>query len=273
MKSIKITNPDKVLFPGDDITKMDVVQYYVDVSNEMLKFATNRVLSAIRCHENILGELFFKKHPQTEQYVKTTQISDAEYFYITDLLGLVEQVQNGTLEFHTSPHPVSNESQTSIMVFDLDPDENLPLKKLQESTLLIKNLLDELGLESFVKTSGGKGYHILVPFKAVKNQDKFYEFSKNIAELAKQNWPNVFTTNIKKVERKNKIFVDYLRNNKTSSCACVYSIRAKKSAPVSFPISWENLKKIKPNEITIKNYKKYINNSWQNFFKLNQKIK
>lgn len=273
MKNLKITNPDKILFPEDNITKMDIAMYYLEISGQMLKFAGERVLSVIRCHESIEKEKFFKKHPQGEDNIKIKKVDGADFFYITDILGLMEQVQNGTIEFHTAPHPASKICDTSIMVFDLDPDEELPLSKLRESTLLLKELLDQLDLKSFVKTSGGKGYHILVPFRAVKSPAKFYEFSKNIAMLAEQKWPKIFTTNIKKLERKNKIFIDYLRNNKSASCVSAYSVRAKNGASISCPIAWEDLKKIKPNEITIKNYKKYLNNSWQNFFKLNQKIK
>lgn len=272
MQNIKITNPNKVLFPDDGITKMDIVEYYITISGEMLKYAGQRVLSVVRCHENIQQNLFFKKHPQGEKFVKLKKIGDGQFFYITNILGVLEQVQNGTLEFHTCPHPACQENKTSIMVFDLDPDENLSILNLQNGVLLIKGLLEELGLKSFVKTSGGKGFHILVPF-AKSSPAKFYKFSQNIATLAEQKWPNIFTTNIKKAQRKNKIFIDYLRNNKTSSCASVYSVRAKKGAPISFPLAWDMLTKIKPNEITIKNYKKYTNNSWQDFFKLNQKIK
>ena len=273
MQNIKITNPDKLLYPSDNITKMDIVNYYLNIAPEMQKFLNGRVLTAIRCHESIEKELFYKKHPQGESFVKTKKIGKETYFYLTDILGLVSQVQGGTLEFHTTPHPVSQTTKTSIMVFDLDPDEKLPNKKLCESALLLKGLLEEIGLTSFVKTSGGKGYHILVPFKDIKTPAKFYDFSKNIALLAEQKWPQIFTTNIKKDTRKNKIFIDYLRNNKTSSCACTYSLRAKTGCPISFPIAWNEITKIKPNQITIKNYEKYLNNSWLNFFKINQKIK
>lgn len=273
MQKITISNPEKLLYPDDRITKIDVVEYYLDIAPEMQKFVNDRVLTAIRCHESIEKELFYKKHPQGESFVKTKKIGDETYFYINDILGLISQVQSGTLEFHTTPHPVTKTTKTSIMVFDLDPDKNLPLSYLQDGVLLLKQLLEEIGLTSFVKTSGGKGYHILVPFKDIKTPTKFYDFSKKIALLAEQKWPLVFTTNIKKNTRKNKIFIDYLRNNKTSSCVTAYSLRARKGVPISFPIAWDKIKKITPNQITIKNYKKYLNNSWKDFFKINQKIK
>ena len=159
------------------------------------------------------------------------------------------------------------------MVFDLDPDEKLSLTKLRASVLKVKSVLDELNLVSFLKTSGGKGYHIVVPFVSSKNWDSFYDFSKQIATYVENKWPKEFTTNIRKSERKGKIFVDYLRNNRGSTCVAPYSVRARNGASVSMPISWKDLKNIKPNEITIKNYKKYINNSWEKFYKIDQKLK
>ena len=271
MQKLNITNPEKIVFPDKKITKLDVVNYYINISTQMLPFVKNRVLSVIRCHENINGECFFKKHPQKSDNVERVMVNSEEYFYIKSLFQLVFQTQNGTIEFHSTPSPLSPISPY-IMVFDLDPDQALPLKDLTNAVKLLKTTLDNLNLTSFLKTSGGKGFHIVLPFKKVKSIEAFYNFSKNVAELLESKWPNVFTTNIKKSNRKGKIFVDYLRNNLNSTCVCPYSLRARKGAPISFPISWEDLEKIKPDQINLNNYKKYLNNSWEDFFKLNQKI-
>lgn len=126
---------------------------------------------------------------------------------------------------------------------------------------------------SFLKTSGGKGYHVVVPFSQTKNWKTFYEFAQKIAIYAEQTWPELFTTNIKKAERKRKIFLDYLRNNRGSTCVAPFSLRSRETATISMPISWNNLNKIKPNEITLNNYKKYLNNSWKDFFETKQELK
>lgn len=273
MEEIKITSPDKIIYPKDKITKLDVVNYYVSVAKIMLPFVKDRLLSVVRCHEGIDKDCFFKKHPNADTNVHIKKDGNEEYFFIKDELELVNQVQLGTLEFHTWASEVQKLEKPNVMVFDLDPDENLSHSNVVDAVEKVKNVLDELSLQSFLKTSGGKGYHIVVPFEDVKNWDTFYAFSKLIAELVESKYSKIFTTNVKKAERHGKIFVDYLRNSRGATCVCPYSLRARDNASISMPIAWDNLDKIKPNEVTIKNYEKYINNSWQNFFSLHQKIK
>lgn len=270
---IKITNPDKILFPNDKIKKIDVINYYIDVCPLMLPFVENRLLSVIRCHEDITKECFFKKHPTSDKdVVEVFHDGDEEYFYINKNYQLIYQAQNGTIEFHTSGGIVKKKTHPNVMIFDLDPDEKLSLERLRQAVLNVKSVLDELNLKSFLKTSGGKGYHIVVPFSSTKDWESFYEVSRQIALLIESKWPKDFTTNLKKAQRKGKIFIDYLRNNEGSTCVAPYSLRARKGATISMPIAWDDLNKIKPNEINIKNYKKYLNNSWDDFFEINQKL-
>lgn len=274
MKNLKITNPDKILFPKDKIKKIDLINYYISISSYMLPFVENRLLSVIRCHEGIKGVCFFKKHPTTDKgYVKIFKDKKEEYFYINTKEELAYQAQLGTIEFHTWGSKITKINKPDIMVFDLDPDEKLSLEKLRDASLKVKSVLDELHLKSFLKTSGGKGYHIVVPFSQSKNWNKFYDFSSQIAFLIESKWPNIFTTNIKKANRKNKIFIDYLRNNRGSTCVAPYSVRARDGASISMPIDWKNLNKIKPNQVNIFNYKDYLNKSWKNIYEINQILK
>ena len=256
--AIEISNPDKILYPSG-ITKLDVVNFYLDIAPYMLPFIKGRPVSVIRCHEGIDGEKFFKKHPSNETGdIGTIKIDGEDYFCIDNTSQLISQVQNGTIEFHVWGSKKPNIERPDVMVFDLDPDEKLSLSKLRQGVLNLKSVLDDLGLKSNLKTSGGKGYHIMVNFKKQMNWDKFGDFSEKIALLLQEKWPNLFTTNIRKDNRQGKIFVDYLRNKRSASCVAAYSLRARKNAPISFPLSWEQLNKIKPNQITIKNYKKYL---------------
>lgn len=273
MKKIKISSPDKILFPKDKITKLQIVEYYFEVAKMMLPFIKDRTLSVIRCHEGIDKECFFKKHPtSSNDEVNIVKQKKEEYFYINKRIQLIYQVQYGTIEFHINGSQVNNIDKPNMMIFDLDPDEKLPLIKLRQAVEKVKLVLDDLKLISFLKTSGGKGYHIVVPFKKTKDWDSFYEFSRRIAIICENNWPNVFTTNLKKEKRRGKIFIDYLRNNKNATCVAPYSLRTKNKAPISFPIDWKDLYKIKPNQINIKNYKKYLNKSWDNYHKIKQKL-
>ncbi len=269
MKELQISNPDKVLYPIDKITKLDVIKYYLDVSNLMLPYVSNRLLSVIRCHDNIKQNCFFKKHPTNDKTkVKTKKVKNEEYFYIETAEQLIYQAQMGTLEFHVGGSKVQTINRPNVMVFDLDPDGKLSLQKLRDGVTKLKLILNKLKLKSFLKTSGGKGYHIVVPFAQTKGWQNFAKFAEQIAKLAEQTWPEIFTTNIRKSERENKIFIDYLRNTQNASCIAPYSLRARDGAPISMPIRWQDLNKIKPNEVNIKNYRKYINNAWSTFFNI-----
>lgn len=270
-KEVKITNSEKILFKNQKISKMDVANYYTNISEFMLPYVKERLLSVVRCHEG-LESCFFKKHPNNDKNIHTKKVNGEDYFYINDIFELVYQVQLGTIEFHTWGSSVELNSP-DVMIFDLDPDKNLELSKLRDSVLKIKSVLEELNLKSFLKTSGGKGYHIVLPFKNTKNWDSFYEFSRQIAVIAESKWPKIFTTNIRKSERTGKIFVDYLRNSQGSTCVAPYSLRAKEYATISMPIKWEDLEKVKPFDVNIKNYQNFLNDAWKDFFKVSQSIK
>ncbi len=276
ISGIEISSPDKLIYPKDKITKLDVAKYYETIAPFILPYLNKRLLSVIRCHQGVSDACFFKKHPTTEQdYVKIFKDKDDEYFYVTTKKELVYQAQMGTIEFHPWGSSVPRIEKPNIMVFDLDPDEKLPLNKLREGVKLLKEVLDELNLMSFLKTSGGKGYHVVVPFSSSKDWNSFSEFAKKIALYLESKHPKIFTSNIRKAERGNKIFVDWLRNSKGATCVAPYSLRSRDGATISLPIHWKDLNKISPNEVTIKNYTKYIKltDPWQEFFNVKQKIK
>ncbi len=272
VSGIKISNPDRIVYKNNGITKLNLAEYYNNIAKRMLPFLQNKVLSVIRCHGDVNGEKFFKKHPNPTENVEKIIVKKGQpFFYIKDKKQLISQVQMGTIEFHTWASDVTKPNMPNIMIFDLDPDEKLPHNKLCQGALILKKVLFQIGLKSFLKTSGGKGYHVVVPLKNVKNYKKFTDFAQKIA-IFMENTSNLFTTNIKKEARKGKIFIDYLRNKKGSTCVCAYSLRARNGAPISMPIPWQKIKQIKPNQITILNYKDYLNNSWSNFFKIDQTI-
>ena len=272
---IEISNHEKVVYKKLNITKRDVAKYYAKVADRMLPFVANRPLSVVRCHGGVGGECFFKKHPTTErEMVKTFLKGGEEYFYIISEKEIVFQAQMGTIEFHTNGASVKQLEKPNVMVFDLDPDEKLSLDKLRESVSCLKEVLDDVGLESFLKTSGGKGYHIVVPFKSSMGWNMFSTFAENVALLAEKKYPKMFTTNIRKASRKGKIFIDYLRNDKGSTCVAPYSLRARESCGISMPIKWNELYKIAPSDITILNFAKHIKkvDPWKDFFNVEQKL-
>jgi len=273
VEGIKITNPEKLIYEKPNITKMEVIKYYQKIAKRMMPFLENRIISTVRCPDGIKNECFFKKHIEKESAgisiieLKNKENKLEKYYYIYSIEGLINEVQMNSIEFHIWGSKVNDLENPDMLVFDLDPDELLSLKKLRQGVKDLKSILDELKLKSFLKTSGGKGYHVVVPINNI-NWEDFRLIAKNIAVLMESKWPEKYTSNIRKNKRKNKIFIDWVRNTRGATSVAPYSLRARNKAPVSMPISWEELDKIKPNEITIKEALKRINKKdpWQDFY-------
>lgn len=278
IETIKITNPDKMVFNKHKITKMDIALYYQKVAKRMLPFIEGRILSTIRCPAGYNKQCFFKKHFETNNEgmgkidLPNESGKKEDYYYIKDIKGIICEVQMNGYEFHIWGSKANNLNHPDVMVFDLDPDEKVSLKQLRQGVKDLKSILDEFSLTSFLKTSGGKGYHVVVPMKKVKNWEKFREVAQNIAKLMEEKWPDKYTSNIRKEKRNGKIFIDWIRNTKGSTSVAPYSIRVRKNASVSMPIRWSELDKIKPNEITLKDAIKRLKRKdpWEDFFDLKQ---
>jgi bifunctional non-homologous end joining protein LigD len=270
--SILITHPDKIMYSKDKITKIDIVNYYNDVYERMSPYLKNRLVSTIRL-PNILKLPFFKKHPDHESKGIKPYFFDKKpkpFFYFTSKTGLISEIQMNSIEFHLWNSRINNINKPDMAVFDFDPDKSVSLEKLRQGVLDLKSILDKLSLNSFLKTSGGKGYHVVVPYHFNSWQD-LREFSHNVAKLMESMWPDKYTSNIRLNNRHNKILIDWLRNALGATSCAPYSLRIRKYPTISMPIKWSDLSKIKPDEINIKNYKKYLKRKdpWYNFFDVN----
>jgi bifunctional non-homologous end joining protein LigD len=278
---IKITHPDKVLFDNPQVTKADVIRYYEKAAQRMLPYVSRRILSIVRCPKGVSQTCFYKKHPgKSSKGIVTIPIPTSEgktedYFYIDSILGLISEAQMGTLEFHTWGSRVDELEKPDIMVFDLDPDEGMDLTTVRQGVKDLKSILAELLLISYLKTSGGKGYHVVVPLKPAVSWDVFYDFAKRIAEVMERQWPDRYTSNVRKAKRKNKIFIDWMRNGRGATSIAPYSLRARNGAKVSMPITWDELETVAPDGIDIPEALLRINRDdpWRGFFEHNQLLK
>lgn len=274
-KEILLTSPNKKII--GNITKKVIFNYYKKVAPYMMPYLENRIISVVRAPSGINNKIFLKKHLENQKrYLEKINISskndkEKDYYYILDEIGLLSEVQMNSYEFHIWGSNASNKNKPNMMVFDLDPDKSLSLDKLRLGVKYLKEILDNLNLKSFLKTSGGKGYHICIPFKNNLTWKKFYKISEDIANIIENTHSELFTTNNRKEKRKNKIFIDYLRNQKSATFVAPYSVRLRKNAPVSMPIAWNELDKIKPNEITIYKAIKRLKKKdpWKDFFTSN----
>jgi len=278
---IKISNPDKVIFENPTITKADVVRYYEKISKRMMPYVSNRILSIVRCPKGIAQSCFFKKHPGPDnKAIVTVPVTNSkgeteEYFYIRDISGLVYEAQMGTLEFHTWGSRADHMEKPDLMVFDLDPDEGMDLETVRQGVRDVKTILEQLSLKSYLKTSGGKGYHVVVPFEPAADWDTFHDFARRIAEVMEQQWPDRYTSNVRKANRKNKIFIDWIRNGRGATSIAPYSIRAREGARVSMPITWEELDVVAPDGVGMADALARIggDDPWMGFFQISQRLK
>jgi bifunctional non-homologous end joining protein LigD len=281
IEGVKITNPGKVLFEDPVVTKEDVVRYYADVSEHMLPYVRHRVLSIVRCPKGVSQACFYKKHPGPDSKgivvipVSNSDGDTEDYFYIEDAPGLISEAQMGTLEFHTWGSRVETLEKPDVMVFDLDPDEGMDLATVRQGVRDIKGVLDELSLLSYLKTSGGKGYHVVVPLQPAATWDAFHDFAKRVAEVMEQKWPDRYTSNVRKVNRKNRIFIDWIRNGRGATSIAPYSIRARKGARVSMPIAWDELDAVAPDGVTMADALARIRRGdpWKGFFQNHQLLR
>jgi len=261
LDEIEITNPLKQIFNG--ITKKEVIEYYQKVSNRMLPYIENRLLSTVRCPDGINGETFFKKHFKENKYLGIVSKKNKDgkretFYYIKDKKGLIFESQMNSIEFHISGGRVKSR-YPDMMIFDLDPDETLDLDNIRNGVRDLKSILEDLGLKPYLKTSGGKGYHVVVFLDIDVTWKKFRKIARDIAKLMEEKWPDKYTSNMRIKDRKDKIFIDWVRNTEGASCIAPYSLRIREGAPVSMPIKWSELDKIKPNEINIKKALKMLN--------------
>jgi bifunctional non-homologous end joining protein LigD len=248
---IKLSNPDKVYYPDIGLTKLDVAKYYETVAPFMLPYVARRPISLVRCPEGIEGERFFQRHAMKgmSKAIKQVPIPGGEskkpYLYIDDEEGLFGLIQISTLEIHDWGVSLAHVNEPDRLVFDLDPDEDLDLGTLKAATVEVREFLEDLGFKSFLKSTGGKGLHLVAPLAPKLGWDVVKAFAKAIADALVSARPDRYTANPLKKTREGKIFVDYLRNQRGGSAIVNYSTRAKKGAPVACPLRWDELKGLK----------------------------
>ena len=235
-RGMEISSPDKLFSTEPHITKQDLADYYQAVVPRMLPYIEGRIVTAIRCPGGAAAACFYKKNPQLVIHTADE---------------LLAEVQQNTVEFHVWGSRVDKLEQPDMMVFDLDPDEGIDIAQVQQGARDLKKILDKLGLKSQLKTSGGKGYHVVVPMPPAQSWESFRDFAKGIVDKMVETWPDRYTANVRKVNRKGKIFVDWIRNTRAATSVAPYSVRMRPGLPVSCPIAWSELGRTAPDGINM----------------------
>ena len=236
---VAISNASRRVPGDDDLTKLDLAQYYEAVAPWLLGQIAGRPLSLVRCPGGDFRQCYFQRHPETGKgNEKDTTIP---YVRVRNVRELIASVQGGTIEFHEWGATLPRIDRPDKITLDLDPDPDLPWTKFREACELTRAMLDELGLAWFVKTTGGKGVHFVLPIQRRESWDEVKDFARALAEHLARTLPSLFVANMSKAKRSGRVFVDYLRNGESATAVAAYSLRSRPGLPVSMPIAWTEL--------------------------------
>jgi bifunctional non-homologous end joining protein LigD len=244
---VRLTHANRVLYPSQGKTKRDLALFYESIADWILPHLAGRPTSLVRCPEGVDKECFYQKHvgfgvPEAIRRVKIrekTKVGD--YLVVDTLPALISLVQIGILEIHTWNSVVDRLEQPDRVVFDLDPAPDVPWPRVVAAARLVRKRLEALGLESFVKTTGGKGLHVVVPLASGVTWEQGADFSRAVAESLAREGPRAFIAQMSKAARTGKVFIDHFRNARGATSVAAYSTRAKPEAPVSVPLEWDEL--------------------------------
>ncbi|MEO6269583.1 MAG: DNA ligase D [Lautropia sp.] len=279
---VKVSNPERVIDPSTGLRKLDLVRYYETIADWILPHLKDRPVSLVRAPDGIAGELFFQKHPESRMPgLRTLDPAlwpgHGALLAIDDAKALVQAAQMNMVELHTWNSRASRIDKPDRIVFDLDPGEGVGWRELQEAAQLTRALLEELGLESWLKTSGGTGLHLVVPLAPRLEYGIVKDFSQEAVRHLARTIPSRFVSRSGPSNRVGRIFVDYLRNGHGQTTAAAYSARARPGMGVSMPVDWEQLMSLKSaSDWTIRTAREYLSfqkrDPWEGFWKSRQQL-
>jgi bifunctional non-homologous end joining protein LigD len=248
--TVKITSLDRVVFADAGIDKGRVAEYYRAIADWILPGLVERPLSLVRCPDGADGACFFQKHhaPALGKHVHAIPLQQKsgteDYLYVRDAAGLLELVQMNTLEFHPWGARIGDTEHPDRLVFDLDPDAGVAWPQVRAAAREVRAQLATHGLESFVRLSGGKGLHVVVPLRPRADWDAAKDFCEQVAQELVVRRPDAYVATMSKARRTGRIFIDWLRNTRGATSVTSWSLRARPGAPVAVPLRWEDLGRI-----------------------------
>lgn len=264
---VKISNRERVIYPESNISKGQLADYYQAVVPIMLPWVGSRPISLVRCPRGRAKKCFFQKHDAGSfgDAVKHVGIEEKDgheepYLYIDTPEGLMTCVQMGTIEFHGWGARIEDVEKADRLVFDLDPDVGLDFENVRAAAFQFRGILQSIGLETFPMLTGGKGVHVIAPLTPRAEWPEVKDFAHRLAQAVAQSDSEHFTAALPKAQRKGRIFVDYLRNQRGATAVMPYSARAREGAPVAAPITWKEMETIeKPSHFHVGDAKELLN--------------
>jgi bifunctional non-homologous end joining protein LigD len=277
-KKSLVSNEQRVLDDVSGVTKGELAAYYHAVESLILPHLKDRPVAVVRCPEGLAGQCFFQKHWITglKEGIGRVDVDEQNddpepYMSIKSGAGIISLVQMGVIEFHPWGSTIRALEQPDQIIFDLDPDPSVSWDQVLAASEVVKNELDQLGLKAFVKVTGGKGIHFVVPIKPELEWPEVKRFCEVFAKGLAKKHPQQFTAVLSKKERKGRVFIDYLRNGRGATAVTAYSVRARDNMTVAMPIEWEEVAHTQPNQFTVRNAIEHIQNRksdpWKEFGK------
>jgi bifunctional non-homologous end joining protein LigD len=280
VRGIRISNPDRVVYPELGLTKIDLVRYYDRVAEWMLPHVLDRPLTLVHCPAGLQAPCNYMRHRRVwgPNVLKRVTIKEktkvGEYLAVVNLEGVIALAQMGIIEVHTWNSTIDDVERPNRIVWDLDPGPKVKLRDVIAAAVAVRDLLETLGLQSWVKTTGGHGIHVVAPLTPQRQWDECLAFAKAVAEALTRTDASRYTTAFAKAGREKKILIDYLRNNRTNTSVAAFSARARPAATVSMPLGWKQLTaRLKPEAFTVTTVRKTLRtDQWRDYWRCKQKI-
>lgn len=247
IQGVRLTHPDRVLWPDMGVTKRDLAEYYQAVADTMLPRVRDRPIMMLRCPSGTDDQCFYQKHAKESIPDAVPRVTvpekegQARYLYVNGVAALMGLVQMGVLEIHVWGARRDRLERPDRLIFDLDPDEGLPFSRVTGGALRLRDRLGDLGLKSYVRVTGGKGLHVVVPITRRSAWDEARAFARAVAQAMEDEEPDRYTTESSKEKRRDRVFIDYLRNARNATAIADYSPRARDGAPVAVPLAWDEV--------------------------------
>jgi bifunctional non-homologous end joining protein LigD len=244
---VHISHPDRLIYPDQEISKVQLARYYESIADWIVPHVTGRPLTLVHCPAGIASPCMYLKHakqwgPRALRRVKIQEKTKVgEYLVADNIEGVVSLAQMGIVEVHTWNSTDDDVERPNRIVWDLDPGPEVAWKDVVAAAKVVRDVLQALELESWVKTTGGRGLHVVMPITPARDWSECLEFSRSVSEAIERTDPQRYTTTFAKAGRQQKILIDYLRNNRTNTSVCAFSPRARPGAMVSMPLEWREL--------------------------------
>jgi len=280
---VTLSHPGRLVYPEQGVTKLELARYYEAVAEHILPHVAGRPLTLVRCPQGRQSKCFYQKHvtdamPDAIHGVPIREKNETtQYVSIDDVEGLISLVQMGILEIHPWGAKADDPEKADRLVFDLDPGEGVDWQTVVDAAVEVRDFLADLGLESFARTTGGKGLHVVVPIARKHDWDTIKRFSQSVALAMEKSHPERYVTNMAKAKRRGKIFLDYLRNQRGATAVASFSTRARPGAPVATPIRWNELSAdVTADAFNVRNLPQRLSrmkkDPWEGFFTLKQNV-